>query len=435
MEALSPTMEEGRLVEWKKQEGDAVAVGDVLAGGDRQGRHGAGGRPGGTLLKQVIPAGHGPRLRPGRRHRRAGRGRGRCRGTGEEAGAEGNQDRGAGDPARAGPESAAGDAPAPPAEAVTEGNGQQPAPRPAAAPPRGAARRTGKGVTARPSDGGRAGDRSGIGLRLRARGSVVARDLERPARLPARRCAAPAAPSPVPAAPRIPHRVPFADVPLTQIRKTIARRLAQSIGPIPRSTSRPRWTWSARGGAGSAAGRGGREGVVQRHHHQGDRDGPQAASRVQRLVAGRPHPLLERGPRQHGGGDRGRADHAGDPPYRPQVAAGDHRESPTSPAARGAAQARGTPAGRSRSPTWACSTSASSPRSSTRRRPASSRWAEWCSSRWCTRARWPSGADAAHDVVRSPGDRRGDRRAVPPDAQGDAGESAGDGLLEDTMSP
>ena len=31
MEALSPTMEEGRLVEWKKQEGDTVEVGDVLA--------------------------------------------------------------------------------------------------------------------------------------------------------------------------------------------------------------------------------------------------------------------------------------------------------------------------------------------------------------------------------------------------------------------
>ena len=31
MEALSPTMEEGRLVEWKKQEGDPVATGDVLA--------------------------------------------------------------------------------------------------------------------------------------------------------------------------------------------------------------------------------------------------------------------------------------------------------------------------------------------------------------------------------------------------------------------
>ncbi len=31
MEALSPTMEEGRLVEWKKQHRRPVAVGDVLA--------------------------------------------------------------------------------------------------------------------------------------------------------------------------------------------------------------------------------------------------------------------------------------------------------------------------------------------------------------------------------------------------------------------
>ena len=31
MEALSPTMEEGRLVSWLKQEGDAVKPGDVLA--------------------------------------------------------------------------------------------------------------------------------------------------------------------------------------------------------------------------------------------------------------------------------------------------------------------------------------------------------------------------------------------------------------------
>ena len=35
MEALSPTMEEGRLVEWKKNEGDTVAAGDVLAPGLR----------------------------------------------------------------------------------------------------------------------------------------------------------------------------------------------------------------------------------------------------------------------------------------------------------------------------------------------------------------------------------------------------------------
>jgi len=31
MEALSPTMEEGRLVKWSKNEGDAVKNGDVLA--------------------------------------------------------------------------------------------------------------------------------------------------------------------------------------------------------------------------------------------------------------------------------------------------------------------------------------------------------------------------------------------------------------------
>ncbi|MEO5589147.1 MAG: biotin/lipoyl-containing protein, partial [Gemmatimonadaceae bacterium] len=31
MEALSPTMEEGRLVKWLKNEGDAVSSGDILA--------------------------------------------------------------------------------------------------------------------------------------------------------------------------------------------------------------------------------------------------------------------------------------------------------------------------------------------------------------------------------------------------------------------
>ena len=30
MEALSPTMEEGRLVKWTKQEGDAVKTGETL---------------------------------------------------------------------------------------------------------------------------------------------------------------------------------------------------------------------------------------------------------------------------------------------------------------------------------------------------------------------------------------------------------------------
>ena len=44
-------------------------------------------------------------------------------------------------------------------------------------------------------------------------------------------------------------------------------------------------------------------------------------------------------------------------------------------------------------------------------------------------------ADAAHDVLRPPRDRRRDRRAVPEDAQGDAGESAGPGLVSDACHP
>ena len=31
MEALSPTMEDGRLVKWLKKEGETVATGDTLA--------------------------------------------------------------------------------------------------------------------------------------------------------------------------------------------------------------------------------------------------------------------------------------------------------------------------------------------------------------------------------------------------------------------
>jgi pyruvate dehydrogenase E2 component (dihydrolipoamide acetyltransferase) len=59
-------------------------------------------------------------------------------------------------------------------------------------------------------------------------GRVVARDLETSGA-----AAAPAAAPARPAAVRVPGGEPYQDVPLTQIRKTIARRLAQSIGPIP----------------------------------------------------------------------------------------------------------------------------------------------------------------------------------------------------------
>jgi pyruvate/2-oxoglutarate dehydrogenase complex dihydrolipoamide acyltransferase (E2) component len=58
MEALSPTMEEGRLVEWKKQEGDKVAVGDVLAEVETdKAVMELVARSAGTLLKQLVPPG------------------------------------------------------------------------------------------------------------------------------------------------------------------------------------------------------------------------------------------------------------------------------------------------------------------------------------------------------------------------------------------
>jgi pyruvate dehydrogenase E2 component (dihydrolipoamide acetyltransferase) len=58
-------------------------------------------------------------------------------------------------------------------------------------------------------------------------GRVVVRDVEA-ARAPAAAAAGPRRP-----AARAPDGQPYEDVPLSQIRKTIARRLAQSIGPIP----------------------------------------------------------------------------------------------------------------------------------------------------------------------------------------------------------
>ncbi|MGH7586653.1 MAG: biotin/lipoyl-containing protein, partial [Gemmatimonadales bacterium] len=58
MEALSPTMEEGRLVEWKKNEGDTVASGDVIAEVETdKAVMELVARAGGVLRKQLVPAG------------------------------------------------------------------------------------------------------------------------------------------------------------------------------------------------------------------------------------------------------------------------------------------------------------------------------------------------------------------------------------------
>jgi pyruvate dehydrogenase E2 component (dihydrolipoamide acetyltransferase) len=69
-------------------------------------------------------------------------------------------------------------------------------------------------------------------------GRVVKRDLEGAAatRSPAPTAPVPRPSSPVPSGPPVPESrtdAPYVDVPLTQIRKTIAKRLATSLGPVP----------------------------------------------------------------------------------------------------------------------------------------------------------------------------------------------------------
>jgi pyruvate dehydrogenase E2 component (dihydrolipoamide acetyltransferase) len=220
MEALSPTMEEGRLVEWKKGEGDPVAVGDVLAEVETdKAVMELVARAGGTLLKQVVPAGTTVPVSqlvaligdPGESVEN-----GKPAPAQEQAAQQATQP----DRSRA--------APAPPAPA-----------RAAAAP--ATPGRVKASPLARRIAAERGIDLGGI-AGSGPEGRIVLRDLEGAPAAPAvaaPRAAAvaptPPAASPVPrvVVPRPIDGAAYSDVPLTQLRKTIARRLVQSIGPIP----------------------------------------------------------------------------------------------------------------------------------------------------------------------------------------------------------
>jgi pyruvate dehydrogenase E2 component (dihydrolipoamide acetyltransferase) len=236
MEALSPTMEEGRLVEWKKQEGESVAVGDVLAEVETdKAVMELVARAGGTLLKQVVSAGTTVPVselvavigEPGEKVEAPAAGRGDGQGAAKTAAkppaAEEQATQPTPDQSRA-----TSMPPAPARGPAADANGQPAAPRaakqPAPAPASGR-------VRASPLARRMAAER-GIDIAAVAgsgpEGRVVARDLETSGA-----AAAPAAAPARPAAVRVPGGEPYQDVPLTQIRKTIARRLAQSIGPIP----------------------------------------------------------------------------------------------------------------------------------------------------------------------------------------------------------
>jgi pyruvate dehydrogenase E2 component (dihydrolipoyllysine-residue acetyltransferase) len=245
MEALSPTMEEGRLVEWKKQEGETVAVGDVLAEVETdKAVMELVARAAGTLLKHIVEAGATvPVSEPvaviGEPGEETGGEAGQT--VSGAAGQRGSKESQATQPSPgqnrpvsmpAAPSAAAVAAEQRPAKPpAREGNGAKAAPLPRAQPD--ATR-----VKASPLARRIAAER---GLDLGAvegtgpEGRVVARDLESaitaaPARPQPAPSAAPSAPAPLP---RRPADTPYTDVPLTQIRKTIARRLAQSIGPVP----------------------------------------------------------------------------------------------------------------------------------------------------------------------------------------------------------
>ncbi|HYT81988.1 MAG TPA: biotin/lipoyl-containing protein, partial [Gemmatimonadales bacterium] len=212
MEALSPTMEEGRVVKWTKREGDAVKTGETLAEVETdKAVMELVARADGQLIKVLAPEGSTVPV--------------------------GNVVAYIGAPG----EKVDGGEPAAPADkgarsAVSGTREPAPATPPAPAPPPASSAVTSADaarVKASPLAKRMAKD-AGVDLKLvqgsGPGGRVVKRDLEA---VPASATPAPAAAAAFPrTAPRAP-LTPFDDVPLTQIRKTIAKRLATSLGPIP----------------------------------------------------------------------------------------------------------------------------------------------------------------------------------------------------------
>jgi pyruvate dehydrogenase E2 component (dihydrolipoamide acetyltransferase) len=215
MEALSPTMEEGRLVKWTKHEGDPVKSGETLAEVETdKAVMELVARADGQLLKVVVP--EGTTVPVGNVVAWIGK-------PGEKVDGDG-----AAAPAPKGERSAvsgARDTPAKPTPSADRT--PAPAPQPVAAVAPADATRVKASPLAR-----RIAQDAGVDLKLvqgsGPGGRVIKRDVE----------GAPAATGAAQVVPRTAYRaprtgVPFEDVPLTQIRKTIAKRLAASIGPIP----------------------------------------------------------------------------------------------------------------------------------------------------------------------------------------------------------
>ncbi|OLC07279.1 MAG: hypothetical protein AUH41_10800 [Gemmatimonadetes bacterium 13_1_40CM_66_11] len=215
MEALSPTMEEGRLVKWNKHEGDPVKSGDTLAEVETdKAVMELVARADGQLLKVMVP--EGTTVPVGNIVAWIGK-------PGEKVDGDG-----AAAPAPKGERSAVSGARETPAKPTpSAAPTPAPAPQPVAAVAPADATRVKASPLAR-----RIAKDAGVDLKLvqgsGPGGRVIKRDVEG---APAATVAAQAVPRTADRAPRT--GVPYEDVPLTQIRKTIAKRLAASIGPIP----------------------------------------------------------------------------------------------------------------------------------------------------------------------------------------------------------
>ena len=228
MEALSPTMEEGRLVKWLKNEGEQVKSGETLAEVETD-----------KAIMELVARGEGV-LRKRLLNENDAAPVGQL--IAVIAAPDENIDAlvsGAGAPAPAGASAAAtpmqsqGEASTPPQEKVASAAPPAPPPpgRPAAPPAPSAAPSGNGGGRMRSSPlARRMASESGLDLQAvqgsGPGGRIIKRDIEA--------AVASGTARQQPAAARlVPAGEDYRDAPLTQIRKTIARRLSESIGPIP----------------------------------------------------------------------------------------------------------------------------------------------------------------------------------------------------------
>lgn len=219
MEALSPTMEEGQLVRWLMAEGDKVASGDILAEIETdKATMELVARGDGVLRKILLPAG-GTAPVGGVIGVIAGADEDISSVAGEASGAEAVATEVA-TPAKG------ASTPSAPEAAAT-------ASAPASAPASGASPTDEGGRVKASPLARRIADDLGVDLAgvegSGPGGRIVKRDVE------AAKESGPAAPASVPvtAVSSGATEDEYVDVPVSQMRKTIAKRLAESIGPVP----------------------------------------------------------------------------------------------------------------------------------------------------------------------------------------------------------